>query len=396
MTPRLSSVPSAIVQLAGQSEVWHELLVAWCDLNSGSNNFDGLARMALVLQDAFGPLADHCELVPVGDGRRRAVIARRRPAAARQILLSGHYDTVYGSDHPFQQCAQLDAVTLRGPGVADMKGGLVALLAALKAFEATPSSANVGWEVVIGPDEEIGSGGTRPLLEAAARRCQVGLVFEPARENGDIVGSRKAVGRFRISSHGQAAHVANAREEGRNAIVALTDFLVAIRALPAERSGVLVNLGRIEGGGATNVVPDHAEAVLDVRVDRKADTTWVSERLESIAESIRGLTGCRLVVAGDFPRPPMEASPVTDHLFTAWQHAAHELGLAPFSKIHSGGGSDANLIAAAGTPCLDGLGPVGGRLHSVDEFVHLPSLLERAQLTALCLHHFATGKIGVR
>jgi len=103
--------------------VWHELLVSWCDLNSGSANFDGLARMGMVLRDAFAPLADHCELVPVGDGRRRAVVVRRRPAAARQILLSGHYDTVYHSDHPLQQCTQPDGVTLRGPGVADMKGG---------------------------------------------------------------------------------------------------------------------------------------------------------------------------------------------------------------------------------------------------------------------------------
>src|SRR5882724_6761415 len=296
MTPRLSSVPSAIVQLAGQSEVWHELLVAWCDLNSGSNNFDGLARMALVLQDAFGPLADHCELVPVGDGRRRAVVVRRRPAAARQILLSGHYDTVYHSDHPLQQCTQPDGVTLRGPGVADMKGGLVVMLAALKAFEATPDAARLGWQVVIGPDEEIGSADTRPLLEAAARRCQAGLVFEPARENGDVVGSRKAVGRFRISSHGQSAHVANTRHEGRNAIAALLDFLIAIRPLPKERAGLLVNLGRIEGGGATNVVPDHAAAVLDVRVDRQDDAGWIRGRLEKIARTTAAETGCQLQV----------------------------------------------------------------------------------------------------
>jgi len=266
------------------------------------------------------------------------------------------------------------------------------MLAALKAFEATPDAARLGWQVVIGPDEEIGSADTRPLLEAAARRCQAGLVFEPARENGDVVGSRKAVGRFRISSHGQSAHVANTRHEGRNAIAALLDFLIAIRPLPKERAGLLVNLGRIEGGGATNVVPDHAAAVLDVRVDRQDDAGWIRGRLEKIARTTAAETGCQLQVEGDFARPPMEKSAATDRLFKGWQKAAQDLGLAPFSKIHSGGGSDANLIAAAGTPCLDGLGVVGGRLHSVEEYLHVPSLMERAQLTALCLHRLATAK----
>jgi len=119
----------------------------------------------------------------------------------------------------------------------------------------------------------------------------------------------------------------------------------------------------------------------------------VRDRLESAQAAIAARSGCRFAINGGFSRPPMEENPATDRLFSAWRHAALDLGLTPPAKVHSGGGSDANLIAATGVPCLDGLGVVGGRLHSADEFVHLPSLVERAQLTALGLHRLAAGEI---
>ena len=128
------------------------------------------------------------------------------PQAPVQVLFSGHYDTVYGANDPFQQCEQLSAEKLRGPAVIDMKGGLVVMLAALQAFEQPPHAAKVGYEVLINPDEEIGSLGAAPLFVEAANRYQLGLVFEPARPNGDLVQSRKGTGNFTITSRGRAAH----------------------------------------------------------------------------------------------------------------------------------------------------------------------------------------------
>jgi len=393
MTKPVELIPAGVGAISRQAEAWRDTLIAWSEINSGSANLAGLDRMGRVLRDAFAPLADHCELAPVGDGRRCAVLAHRRRSAPLRVLLSGHYDTVYAPDHPFQACTRLDPDRLRGPGVADMKGGLVVMLAALRAFEASPAAENLGWELVIGPDEEIGSAATRPRLEEAARGCRIGLVFEPARQNGDLVGSRKALGSFQIAAQGLAAHAADLSAPGRNAISALMDFLLLARAWPEERPGMLFNIGFIRGGGAANVVPDFAEATIDVRVDRAGDVGWVRDRLESAQAAIAARSGCRFAINGGFSRPPMEENPATDRLFSAWRHAALDLGLTPPAKVHSGGGSDANLIAATGVPCLDGLGVVGGRLHSADEFVHLPSLVERAQLTALGLHRLAAGEI---
>ncbi len=277
-----------------------------------------------------------------------------------------------------------------------MKGGLIVLLAALQAFEETPHADLIGYEVLINPDEETGSFGSAPLFIEAAQRHRLGLVFEPARPNGDLVQSRKGTGNSTVTSHGRAAHAASAKQDGRNAIAALADYLTALARLPAEMPGVLLNIGNIRGGGpATNVVPDLAVAQLDVRVTRLADRDPVLARLRAPLAALNAREGHRVELTGDFNRPPMECGPVTEAAFAAWQENARTLGLAPFSWVHAGGGSDGNILSAAGLPCLDGLGPSGDRLHSPEEWVHLPSLAQRAQLTALFLHRLAAGEIDL-
>lgn len=385
--------PAAIAQLATQANALRDQLVTWGGLNSGSDHLAGLMRMAGALHDACTELTPDTALVPVAGDGRVAVRARRRPEAPIQILCSGHYDTVYGTGHPFQTCTLRDATTLNGPGVADMKGGLVILLAALRAFEHTPQATQIGWEIVLTPDEETGSAASRPLLEEAARRHNLALIFEPARENGDIVQSRKGTGIFTVAVHGRAAHAGRDPRFGRNAIVALAELLVSINRIPDELSGVLVNIGSVRGGGAVNIVPDLASAELNARITRAEDADAFLARLQALAAPISARDGYRVEIVGQFNRPPMEAGPVSTAMFTAWQACARDLGLAPFSWVHVGGGSDGNLLAAAGLPCLDGLGPVGGELHSEREWVHLPSLVERAQLAALFLHRLALGEI---
>ena len=390
-------MPTAIATLPARSAELRDLLTRWADQNSGSDNFAGLAAMLELLRAEFSRLPGPAiELVPLAGTAARALRVRVRPTAPVQIFFSGHYDTVYGAADPFQKCTLLSPEKLRGPGVSDMKGGLVVMLAALQAFESTPHSAQVGYEILLGPDEEIGSFGTGPLFAAAAQRNQFGLVFEPARPNGDLVHSRKGTGNFVATCHGRAAHAAHPLRTGRNAIAALAEFLVAAQRLPDEMPGVMFNIGNIRGGGpATNVVPDFAEAQLDLRITHAVDRVAVLERLHALAAPINARDGFRLEVTGAFNRPPKECHPLEETVFAAWQTAAGELGIAPFNWVHTGGGSDGNNLSAAGLPCLDGLGPIGDRLHSPEEWCHLPSLTERAQLAALVLHRIAAGEIAL-
>lgn len=373
-----------------------ELLVSWANINSGSDHVAGLERMRTALAVEFAALAGaEVAAVPLTGTTAQALRVRQRPQAPTQILLSGHYDTVYGAGHPFQSCEQPDAATLRGPGVADMKGGLVVMLAALREFEQAPQKTSVGWEVLLTPDEETGSVASRPVLEAAAPRFRFALVFEPARENGDLVESRKGTGIFTITCHGRSAHAGRDAAAGRNAIVALSEYLVATSTIPEDFPGVLLNVGSVRGGGVVNVVPDFATAELGARIARAADAEAVRARLQALAAPLNAREGFRLEISGQFNRLPLEPNPTSAALFDGWCACGRELGVAPFSWAHVSGGSDANLLSAAGLPCLDGLGPVGGALHTSGEYIRLPSLVERSRIAARFLMKLAAGEIAL-
>ena len=390
------TVPAAITGLPDRSEELAAQLESWANVNSGSGNPEGLGRMLAMLSVAFAGIRGVVvEERSLAGTTAKALNVRMRTDAPTVIMMSGHYDTVYEAGHPFQRCERVDERTLRGPGVSDMKGGIVAMLAALQAFERTPAAAHLGWEVLLTPDEETGSYASVELITEVAKRCAFGLVFEPARVSGDLVQSRKGTGFFTASCHGRAAHAAQA-SAGRNAIVALAAFVQAASRLPEELPGVLLNVGRFNGGGeATNIVPDFAEAVLDVRITRVGDQAKVERRLRELVATANTADGLRIELIGEFNRPPKECSSAEEHAFAEWQRAAHELGIAPFSWVHSGGGSDGNFLTAAGLPNLDGVGPIGDHLHSDREYCVVPSIAERAQLAALFLHRLACGEISL-
>jgi glutamate carboxypeptidase len=385
--------PEVIATLPKRAPELRDLLIRWCNQNSGSSNPAGLAAMLRLLQVEFGRLG-RTEAIPLAGTNTHVLRLRVRPEAPIQVLLSGHYDTVYDADHPFQACEPPVSDTLRGPGAADMKGGLVVMLAALQAFERTTHASAVGYEILLGPDEETGSQGTAPLLEKAAQRHQLGLVFEPARSNGDLVRSRKGTGIFTLTCHGRAAHAGRAPEAGRNAILALCDILPRAESLTRELTGVMVNVGHIVGGGAANIVPDRAEAVINARVTNAGDDAVFLRRLHEICASWHNREGYRLEIGGGFNRGPKVETPREVALFGEWRKCGRELGL-DFDWQHVGGGSDGNILSAAGLPNLDGLGCVGDHLHSPREFCYLPSLVQRAQVAALFLHRLAAGEIRV-
>jgi glutamate carboxypeptidase len=401
MSSASSAVPPSIATLPARTPELGALLERWSNINSGSGHAAGLERMREVLRVDFAqafPAASIEDIATDAPGFNppgtRALSIRMRPDAPTQVFLSGHYDTVYEAGDAFQSCRWLDPTTLNGPGTADMKGGLVTMLAALQAFEGTPHASEVGWEVLLTPDEETGSHGTAGLFRTASRRHQFGFVFEPGRPAGDIIHSRKGTGTIVATCHGRAAHAAKVPNDGRSAILALAEFLLDAAKIPSQMADVMVNAGNIRGGtSATNVVPHFAESEIDIRITRLADREPLLARFQEIADRINTRDGINLVLKGGFNRPPKECLPAEEAAFPEWQRAARDVGVKPFTWVHGGGASDGNFLTEGGLPNLDGIGPIGDGLHSNREFCRVETIAPRAQIVALFLHRVATGEI---
>lgn len=313
----------------------------------------------------------------------------RAGGGGRRVLLLGHYDTVFEPGEPQRRPFRTDGDRAYGPGVADMKGGIVVLWEALRALRA------IGWDecgtltVIHNPDEEVGSTSSRPHIEAAAREADVCLVLEPGRPDGSIVAARKGVARFTLAVQGRAAHAGVAPQDGASAVVALARKIVALHALNDPVGGVSVNAIVTRGGTRANVVPDLAEAEIDVRVPTPAAGEEVAARLRAIAAA-EDLPGTRAALAGGAERPPFVRTPAVEALAALAREEAAPLGI-DLRTTATGGGSDGNFVAALGVPVLDGLGAVGGAYHSPEEYVLLHTIPERAALLALLLRRLGRG-----
>ena len=389
-----SSNSDLLVRVDAATPAMKDRLVEWANINSGSHNSAGLLEMASQLNHALRDLQAEVKLVPLPDADAPAVVAAVRTGAPVRVLLSGHFDTVYGENDPFQSCQEPEPDILRGPGVADMKGGLVVMLEALRALESHADAQNIGWDVILTPDEETGSLASAPLLREAAARNHIGIVFEPALPDGSIIGTRKGVGAVRVTAHGRAAHAGRDFAQGRNAIVALAHFISAVNLLNHALKDVVVNAGKVSGGGAVNMVAEHAAAVFNVRAFRATDGEELLRRMRDTAEAVSRANEVRIEVSGSFFRPPMEGTPAATKLASVWCDVARSLGVA-IAAGHSGGGSDGNILAGAGLPCIDGAGVEGGELHSDREWMRPSSLARRAKIAALFLLRLATGEIIV-
>lgn len=384
--------------------------LAWCAVNSGSRNSDGLARQRTLLEEAFSALPGRVERVPLpptrevlDDGVLReqsfedGLLVAVRPEAPIQAVLTGHFDTVYPADSAFQTVRTRADGALWGPGVADMKGGLSVMLAALEAFERHPDKAKVGYRVLLSPDEEIGSPGSAPLLEQLGRQGHVGLTYEPALADGTLAGARKGSGNFHIRVLGRAAHAGRDFEQGRNAVAGAAEIALSLHQLNGQREGVTVNVAKISGGGPLNVVPDVAVVRFNVRVPSAAAAEWVRCEIEkiAIAERLTGPRGLEVSLHGSFTRPPKPLDPAQLELLDSVRAAAGLLGQ-EIGWRASGGVCEGNNLHAAGLPNVDTLGVRGGDIHSENEYAIPESFVERAQLSALILMKLASGEIDAR
>jgi len=377
-------------------------VLEWSAINTGTANLEGLARQAAILEERFAALGAAVELVdpaPVtavdAQGHEyqkphgRHLVARFHPTANRRILLTGHMDTVFAADHPFQTTRWLEEGVLNGPGVADMKGGIAVILHALGALLARGAIAHLGVDVLINSDEETGSLSSAALIEELARGKCAALTFEPsALPDGTLAHERGGTGNYSLVFEGRSAHAGRNPHEGRNAIVAAADMILRLKSL--ENPQLTVNPAKLEGGSANNVVPDKAVLRFNIR-PRSRDAMEDFERaLEELIEQVSRAHEVAIHRHGGVTRPPKPVDARAQKLFDLVKSCGEELGQT-IAWQSTGGVCDGNNIAACGVPVVDTMGVRGGAIHSPDEFLITASLAERAALAALVIERINRG-----
>jgi glutamate carboxypeptidase len=380
-------------------------LVELANQNSGSDNTKGLIAVADWLSDWIGlhpATLSRIALPPrriTGNDAKELVIETGPalrwdyfPECRRRILLAIHYDTVYGADNPFQQCHRLDSDKLRGPGVADAKGGIIVLRYALQAILKFSLAKECGWTVLLTPDEEVGSPSSASLMRDMAQEFDFALLFEPCLPGGEFVSKRKGSGNFVLVLRGRSAHAGRDFQQGRNAVVKLCTLLAEIDKLNGARDGMTINIGNVIGGGPTNVVPDLAVARVNVRVNDNASADWFEKELKSLVSVIQASEGFQCEVHGGVTSPAKLINDEMRQLMSAIETCAGQLG----QSVHwqeTGGVCDGNKLAAAGLPNIDTLGPLGDCLHSPQEWVQVSSIVAKSKLIAELISRFSSGRL---
>jgi len=373
--------------LATHQDQMFALLKKMVCINSGSRHKTGVDTVGHVVKDE---LTGSDLAVEVTEEKRvgNQLVFRSAcsPIDAGQVLLVGHMDTVFPADTAFTDYRE-DDTRAYGPGVIDMKGGLVAGIFAIKALSAIDLLNRIPIVFVLNSDEEVGSGRSLALIQKEARKSACAFVLEAGGRNGEVVIARKGNLSARLTIIGQSGHAAFAGDDKASAIMELAHKTLAIEALNDPDRGISANVGTVAGGIGPNTVADHAEARLDFRFNRPEDGEMLKNRLAriSVANRVPGTAATLEFTSG---RPPMPAGDANRRLYARVEKIAGRLGIA-LSPESRPGVSDANTIAQVGTPVVDGMGPMGGSDHSPDEYILKSSLPQRTLLLACILADFA-------
>jgi glutamate carboxypeptidase len=360
-----------------------ELLARLVNIDCGTYDKAGVDQVGDILAERLAALNFEVQRDPqkeFGDH----VIGYKPGAGNRRILFIGHMDTVFPAGTVSKRPFRTEGDRAFGPGVVDMKGGIVCLLFALEALKkAAPETYDqIAMDVVFNSDEEILSPTSRPVIESRAKKAQAACVFEPARPGGEYVIQRKGVGKYILTVAGRAAHAGAQPEDGRSAVEELAHKILALHALTDTATGTNVNVGVIRGGERPNVIADEAYAEIDIRVADLPTAKSIDKRIREIAAA-RTVPDTACQLSGGLQFPPMLPTEKSTRLFETLQKTGRVLGL-ELRCIATGGGSDGNH-AAQFTPTIDGMGPRGGGAHSDREYIEAATLVERAKVTALFL-----------
>ena len=386
---------TVLADLASRQKAMRADLERFVAIPTGWNHTAGLDELRALVVDRCAKLGASSELIPGGPrpdwlyetvgaaGKKDssaippAVVCRMpapRPDLPR-LLFSGHLDTVFDPHGPFQSVSiPPHATKAVGPGVADMKGGIIIALHALESLQS--AGVAIGWSFIFNSDEETGSFHSEAALRAEARRHDIGIALEPALPDGGLAVERKGSGQFIIETFGKTAHAGRDFAKGVSAVYSLARVISRVEQLTNLDRGVTVNIGPLKGGEATNIVPDYAAAWGNVRFPTGADAESIAIALDALAAD--GAVKVRYTLA----RPAKPRTPGVDRLVAIAQRCARTLNQ-PLPVGSTGGVCDGNILQDEGLPTLDNLGVKGGGLHTHQEWVDLDSMVERAQLLAL-------------
>ncbi|MCD9529189.1 M20 family metallopeptidase [Photobacterium carnosum] len=347
------------------------------NLDCGTLTVDGIDVVATTMAQKYLDLGWNVKRIDCGIAGTGLEVRNKPLADHIDVMLIGHMDTVFPVGTAAARPMTHDNERAYGPGVSDMKSGLLSVVYALRDLDPTAIDA-LSICVCMNPDEEIGSLHSETWLKSVAVNAKHVLVAEAARADGSLVKARKGMARYRLSFHGKAAHAGNEPQNGRSAITEMAHWILAINAMTDFDSGTTLNAGVVSGGAGANIVPDFAEVVVDVRF-------WDNDEYAAVDAQIRTLTetpfidGVTITVEREAHKPSMVPSPQTEVLMAQVEAVGKELGI-DITWQAVGGGSDANLTAVLGIPTLDGFGPIGAGFHSADEWLDLASIEPRIRL----------------
>lgn len=380
--PSKPSAEAAATWLHDMLPAMEAALAPLVEVNSFTDNQDGGRKVASMLRALFAIGGVEARTVPSSRFADHLVFATRGDASKAPIALVGHLDTVFppGTFEGYRK----DGALRRGPGVLDMKGGLVVVAYALKALAETSGlDALPPLRLVVVADEEVGSPEGQRVIRDAIAGAEACLVFESGRAGDAIITRRKGTGTIKAVAHGKAAHAGNNHQEGKNAIWALASFVDRVQRLTDYERGVTVNVGKFTGGTSKNTVPDRAEALLDLRFCTHADgDALLGSIREAAARCGVEIEGTRVEVDGGIGREPMERTDASAALMSAYAACARAAGLGAGESPLLGGGSDASTSSAMGIASIDGLGPRGKGFHTHDEQIEIATMVPKAEALA--------------
>lgn len=373
--------------LAEQEGAMLALLERIVNIDSGSHDHAGVTAVAEALAAFLEREGVACEWLPQ-EASGHILRARVDGPGAGPVLLMGHCDTVFPKGEAARRPFRIEAGRAFGPGVSDMKAGLVMNAFVLAAF-ARRGGAPCPLVGLFTSDEEIGSPVSRAVIEATARGCRAVLNAEPGRPSGNVCTARKGGVFLRTTVHGRAAHSGGAYAEGRSAILALAHKTVALMGLTDLEAGITVNVGLVGGGQSVNTVAPEAWGEIDLRYVKGPDRDRMLAAIEAVVQRPDVPdTSAELAILGEFL--PLEPTPASTRLFETYRSCARETGLAVEGEF-SGGCADSGFTAALGVPTLCSTGPVGGKGHTPEEYMEVPTLVLRARAAARTILALAAG-----
>ncbi|NPV43942.1 MAG: M20 family metallopeptidase [Firmicutes bacterium] len=369
-------------------KLWEELV----NIDSGSSNKTGVDRVAKIICSELTKIGFDLEVLYFENAGNSVLATKKGRERDVKIVLLGHMDTVFPEGTAGQRPFHIRNGRAYGPGVLDMKGGLVQIIYALKALH------HISWEecsiqVILAGDEEVGHVNTNvpDVIRQEAKGAAAVFCCESGRTDGKLVIGRKGVGKLKLTVYGKAAHAGNEPEKGASAVLELASKILKIQNLEDKSKGLTINTGIICGGSAVNVVPDRATAEIDVRFNNLKDFDELKRRVLKLTDK-REINGTRSEVIIRNTFPPMETTKGVLKLFDLVRETSIELGFGDIEKCTVGGGADSAYCVLSGAPVICAIGPRGGMNHSIEEFVEVESILERTKLLTSCIMKIGSKK----